>query len=121
MSQFVSAEVESLSTQNLVQRVRTAASSGDRAAMYALQHHAARRQDEDPTGEVREAVAGLRRAIEPEAESRIAAARAALEEADDSGRVAVGPAPRRRRRGHEPRDEEVEPDAPSAADRVGGG
>jgi len=53
MSGFVGAEVDGLSTQNLVRRVRAAASSGDRAAMYALQHHAARRVDADLTGEIR--------------------------------------------------------------------
>ena len=83
MNQFVGAEVEGLSLANLARRCRAAASSGDKAMLYALQHHAARRMDEDLTGEVREAVAELRRAIEPEAESRLAAAREALEDAGD--------------------------------------
>lgn len=83
MSQFVGAEVETVSTQDLARRCRVVAASGDRAAMYALQHHAARRQDEDLTGEVREAVEELRRALDPDAESRLAAAKAALEEGED--------------------------------------
>ena len=83
MNAFVADEVKSLSLADLARRCRAAAGTGDRAAMFALLHHAARRQDEDLTGEVRDAVAELRRAIEPEAESRLAAAREALEEAED--------------------------------------
>ncbi len=83
MNAFVAGEVESLSVADLVRRCRTVAGSGHRAAMYALAHHAARRQDADLTGEIREAVAELRHALNPDAESRRAAARAALEEADD--------------------------------------
>jgi hypothetical protein len=83
MSGFMGADAEKVSVQVLSQRARTAVASGDRAALYALQHHAARRVDDDLTGEVREAVAELRRALDPDAESRLAAARAALEAADD--------------------------------------
>jgi hypothetical protein len=83
LNQFVGAEVETVSTQDLARRCRAAAASGDRASMYALQHHASRRQDEDLTGEVGEAVAQLRHALDPDAERKLASAREALEEADD--------------------------------------
>ncbi len=48
--------------------------------MYALAHHAARRAEEDLTGEVGEAVAELRHALDPDAERKLTAAREALEE-----------------------------------------
>jgi hypothetical protein len=82
MSVFVGEEVADLPTQNLVQRVRAAASSGDKAASYALLRHAAR-QDDDISGEVRNAVAELRGALDPGRERKVAAAKASLEEAED--------------------------------------
>jgi hypothetical protein len=83
MSVFVSDEVEGLSLADLARRVRAAVTSGDRAASYALLRHAARRQDEDITGEVREAVAELRGALDPGREEKAEAAKASLEEAED--------------------------------------
>jgi hypothetical protein len=82
LSVFVAEEVADLPTQNLVQRVRAAASSGDKAASYALLRHAAR-QDDDISGEVRNAVAELRGALDPGREGKVAAAKASLEEAED--------------------------------------
>ena len=81
MKAFVAGQVESLSLAGLARRCRVAASFGDRAAMYALAHDAARRADDDITGEIRDAVAELRRALDPEAETRLAAAREIVEEA----------------------------------------
>ena len=86
---FVADEMADLSLADLARRCRAAASSsGDKASMYALAHHAARRVGEpdvtsDVPGaeEVREAVADLRTKIAPDQERRLADAREALEEA----------------------------------------
>jgi hypothetical protein len=83
LSAFVGEEVEGLSLADLARRLRAAASSGDRAGSYALLHHAARRQNEDLSGEVRDAVAELRRALDPGREEKAEAAKASLEEAED--------------------------------------
>ncbi len=84
MNAFVAGEVESLSVADLVRRCRTAAGSGDRAAMYALAHHAGRRADEEETAfELAEAVADLRRKLAPEREAKMAKAREDLAAAED--------------------------------------
>jgi hypothetical protein len=83
MNAFVAGEVQSLSLADLARRCRAAAGTGDRAAMFALLHHAARRQDKNLTGEVGEAVRELRTALDPDAQSKLTAARAALEEAHE--------------------------------------
>jgi hypothetical protein len=84
LNQFVSEEAATLSLADLARRCRVAAASpGDKAAMYAMMRHAARRADEDLSGEVRDAVAELRRALDPDREEKAEAARQALEEAED--------------------------------------
>ncbi len=75
--------MERLAPAVLVKRCKAALASGDRVAMFLLAHHGQRRADEEGTAlELDEAVAQLRRELQPDREAKMARAREDLEAAE---------------------------------------
>jgi hypothetical protein len=69
------------------ERARAALAGKDKPRMYVLQHVAAQRLNQNPDsdlgGELRDVAGELRAGLDPEAESRLEAARQAVQDAED--------------------------------------
>jgi hypothetical protein len=84
---FVAGDCQSLPLDELTNRCQAVLMGGDRATMFLLAHYAGQRvgppdprEDTQEEADLREAVAGLKRKLDPARESKLKEARASVEE-----------------------------------------
>jgi hypothetical protein len=87
LRQFLAEETQGMSNDALAHRSRAAIAAKDRPMIYVMHHIATQRSNEDPdsdlAGELRDVAHRLRTGLDPGAESRLEAAKQAVEEGED--------------------------------------
>ena len=87
LRQFLAEETQGMSNDALAHRSRAAIAAKDRPTMYLLHHLATQRSNENPdsdlAGELRDVARQLRASLDPEAQTRLEAAKQAAREAED--------------------------------------